>query len=90
MVDFGRFEFAGRQMLGDPDFPAEGLEGLGGNTFSLVNEAQKDVLRADVVVVEHLGFFLCQDDNPPCPVGKALKHLSSSPHGHTAPRIIRG
>ena len=33
-------------------------------TFALVHEAEQDVLGADVVVIEHPGFFLRQDNNP--------------------------
>ncbi len=55
------------------------LKRLGGDALALVDEAKKDVLSADVVVVEHPGFFLCQDNNPPRPVGKPLEHLVA-PH----------
>ncbi len=53
---------------------AEALQGLSGDTFALVDETQEDVLGADVVVVEHPGFFLSQDDNPPRAVGEPLEH----------------
>jgi hypothetical protein len=46
-----------------------------------VDEAKKDVFRADVVVVEHLGFFLRQDDDTTGPVGKPLKHVVFLPAG---------
>ena len=65
-------------LQGDP----EGLQGLGGHTLALVDEAEQDVLGADVVVVEHPGLFLGQDDNPPRSVGEPLEHAHSSP---TAP-----
>ncbi|GAA5002943.1 hypothetical protein GCM10025734_39960 [Kitasatospora paranensis] len=52
----------------------EALQGLGGDTFTLVDQAQEDVLGADVVVVEHPGFFLSQDDNPPRAVGEPFEH----------------
>ena len=55
------------------------LKCLSCNAFSLVDEAQQDVLSADVVVVEHPGLFLCQHHNPPRPVGKPLEHLVA-PH----------
>ncbi|GJF29756.1 hypothetical protein KNE206_24560 [Kitasatospora sp. NE20-6] len=32
------------------------------------------MLGADVVVVEHPGFFLSQDDNPPRAVGEPFEH----------------
>ena len=38
---------------------------------------EQDVLGADVVVVEHPGLFLGQDDNPPRAVGEPLEHLSA-------------
>src|SRR6201995_3391351 len=53
----------------------ERLERLGRNTLALVNEAEQDVLRANVVVVQHPGFFLSQDNNRPRPVGKPLEHV---------------
>ncbi len=53
----------------------ERLECLGGNTLTLVDEAQQDVLGTDVVVIEHLGFFLRQDNDAASAVGKSLKHF---------------
>src|ERR1051326_5885663 len=50
------------------------LQRLGRYTFTLMDEAEQDVLGADVVVIEHPGFFLRQDNHPPRPVGKPLKH----------------
>ena len=47
---------------------------LGVDALALVVEAQEDVLGADVVVVEHPGFFLSQDDDPAGAVGKSLEH----------------
>lgn len=55
----------------------EALQGLSGDTLTLVDQAQEDVLGADVVVVEHPGFFLSQDDNPPRAVGEPLEHRLS-------------
>lgn len=52
----------------------EALQGLSGDTLTLMDQAQEDVLGADVVVVEHPGFFLSQDDNPPRAVGEPLEH----------------
>ena len=43
---------------------AQRLQRLGGYALTLVNESQQDVLGADVVVVEHPGLFLRQDDDP--------------------------
>jgi hypothetical protein len=39
-----------------------------------MDEAEQDVLGTDVVVMEHPGFFLRQDNHPPRPVGKPLEH----------------
>ena len=47
---------------------------LAATPFTLVNKSQQDVLGADVVVVEHPGFFLSQDDDPAGTVGESLKH----------------
>ena len=58
----------------------ERLECLGRYALALVDEAEQDVLGADVVVVEHPGLFLSQDHDPPRPVGKPLEH----PHTHAA------
>src|SRR5437660_913063 len=71
------------------------LQRLGGDTLTLVNQTEKDVLGADVVVVEHPGLFLSQDDHPPRAVGEPLEHshsltaapaaLSATPVGGPAP-----
>ena len=58
---------------------AQRLQRLGGNAFALVDEAEQDMLGADVVVVQHPGLFLSQDNDPPRPVGKPLEHLVA-PH----------
>jgi len=39
-----------------------------------VDEAEQDVLGADVVVIEHSGLVLSQNHNTPCPVSKPLEH----------------
>ncbi len=53
---------------------AERLQRLGRDALALVDQAEQDVLGADVVVIEHPGFFLRQDHDPPRPVGKPLEH----------------
>ena len=53
---------------------AEALQGLRGDALTLVDQAEQDVLGADVVVVEHPGLFLGQDDNPSRSVGEPLEH----------------
>ena len=55
------------------------LEGLSGYALALVDQAKQDVFRADVVVVEHPGFFLRQNHNSSSPVGEPLEHLVA-PH----------
>ncbi|MFD0519582.1 hypothetical protein [Paractinoplanes durhamensis] len=39
-----------------------------------MDQAKQDVLGPDVVVVEHPGLFLGQDDNPSRSVGEPLEH----------------
>ena len=53
---------------------AQRLERLGGDALTLVNESEQDVLGADVVVVEHPGFFLSQDDDATRTVGESFEH----------------
>ena len=40
-----------------------------------MDQAEQDVLGADVVVVEQARFFLRQDHDPPGPVGEAFEHV---------------
>ena len=47
---------------------AEALQRLGGDALTLVDQAEQDVLGADVVVGEHAGLFLGQHDHP-CGLG---------------------
>ncbi len=54
---------------------AERLERLGGDPFALVDQPEQDVLGADVVVVEHPGLFLSQDDDASCAVSEPLEHV---------------
>ena len=57
----------------------EALERLGRDAFTLVDEAEQDVLGADVVVAEHPCLFLGQDDDPTGTVGKPLEHILTAP-----------
>src|SRR5262249_31846611 len=57
-------------LQGDP----QALQSLGGHALTLMNEAEQDVLGADVVVVEHPGLLLGQNDNSPRSVGEPLEH----------------
>ena len=56
---------------------AKGFQRLGGDALALMDEAEQDVLRADVIVVEHPGLFLGQDDHTPRSVGKPFEHVHS-------------
>ena len=70
---------------------AERLECLRGNAFALVDEAEEDVLGADVVVVQEACFLLCQDDDSAGSVCEALEQgnrLSGS--GETYAESIGG
>ena len=59
---------------------SEGLHGFCSHAFALVDQPEQYVLSADVVVVEHPGFFLGQDDNTTGAVGKPFEHLAHSPY----------
>jgi hypothetical protein len=52
----------------------ERLERLRGDALALVDQPEQDVLGADVVVVEHPGLFLREDDHAPGPVGEPFEH----------------
>ena len=52
----------------------EALQRLGGDALPFVQEAEEDVLGADVIVVEQTRFFLGQYDDPAGTVCEALKH----------------
>src|SRR5262249_17008246 len=66
----------------------ERFESLSGNALALVDQAEQNVLRADVVVIQHARFFLRENHNSPCPVGKALEHRSI-PFGPGRPAASR-
>jgi hypothetical protein len=55
-----------------------------------VNEAEQDVLGADVVVVEEPCLFLGQDDDPAGTVGKTFEQESASLDGGVVPLLYRG
>jgi len=52
------------------------LQRLGRDSFLLVDQAEQEMLGADVVVVQHPGFFLRQDNYTPGPIGEPLEHVS--------------
>ena len=51
------------------------LQRPGRDALALVDQAEQQMLGADVGVVKHPGLFLGQDHDPPGPVGKPLKHV---------------
>ena len=57
---------------------AERLERLGRDAFALVDQAEEDVLGADVVVVEEPRFFLGEDDDPAGSVSKAFEQSDTA------------
>ena len=58
---------------------AERFERLRGDALSLVDQAEQDVLGADVAVVEEARFLLGEHDDSSSPVGKAFEHVASLP-----------
>ena len=54
------------------------LQGLGGDALTLGDQAEQQVLRADVVVLETASLVLREHDDPASAVGKAFEH--ASPH----------
>src|SRR5258708_5205650 len=55
------------------------LQRLRRGALALMDQPEQDMLSADVVVVQHPGLILSQDNNPPRPVGEPLEHLVA-PH----------
>ena len=56
---------------------AERFERFRGDALTLVDEAEQDVLGADVAVIEQPGFFLREHDDSSRPIGKAFEHVAS-------------
>ena len=54
---------------------AERLERLRGDALALVDQAEQDVLGADVVVIEQPGFLLGEDDDPAGSVSESFEQL---------------
>ena len=52
------------------------LERLGGDALALVDQAEQDVLGADVVVVEHPRFFLGENHDASGAIREALEHVT--------------
>ena len=69
------FHLAAHGFEADP----ERFERLRSDTLTLVDEAEQDVLGADVAVVEEACFLLGEHDNSSRPVGKAFEHVASLP-----------
>ena len=55
-----------------------GLQRLRSHAFTLVDEAQQQVLTADVAVIQQPGFFLGKHNYATGAVSKSFKHLGSS------------
>ena len=53
----------------------EGLEGLRGDALTLVDEAEEDVLGADVRVIEEASLLLSEHHDAASPVGEAFEHV---------------
>ncbi len=53
-----------------------GLEGLRRHALALADQAEQDVLRADVVVVEHARLFLREHHHSTGPIGEPFEHVS--------------
>ena len=58
---------------------AEVGQDLGGDAIALADEAQEQVLRADVVVVEALRFFLGQRQDAARSLGKLVESVCHNP-----------
>ena len=56
----------------------EALERLRSDALALVDEAEEDVLSADVVVAEHARFFLREHDDATSAIGEPFEHSSPS------------
>ena len=54
---------------------AEALQRLRSDPFAFVDQAEQDVLGADVAVVQQPGFLLSEHHDPPGPIGEAFKHV---------------
>src|SRR5207302_7815743 len=59
----------------------EGLEGLGCDALTLVDEAQQDVLGTDEVVVEQARFLLSEDEHSSGSICEAFEQLPASWEG---------
>src|SRR5262249_31611519 len=72
---------------------AQRLQRLGGDALTpaltLVDEPEQDVLGPDVVVVEHPGLFLGQDQRSSGSVSESLEHVPPSPISYPNGRAMR-
>ena len=53
------------------------LEDIGRHTTAFLHQTEQNVLGADVLVVQSLGFLACQSHDFPGPIGKPVKHALS-------------
>jgi hypothetical protein len=56
---------------------AKGLKGLGGNTFTLMDQTQQDVFGTNVTVIQHACLFLGKHNYATGTVRKSLKHFAT-------------
>ena len=66
------------------EIDVEVLQHVGRHAAAFLDQAQQDVLGADVFVVEPLGFLVGQLHDFPGAVGKSLVHSVDSPDGMSA------
>ena len=55
----------------------EVFQHIGADTRPFLNEAEQDVLSADVLVIQPLGLLVCQGHHLACTVGQSLEHGNS-------------
>ena len=53
------------------------LQRLRRHALTLMDQAKQQMLSADVVVIEHFGLVLGQNDHAACTIGKSLKQYDS-------------
>ena len=71
----GGFDLGAHAVGGD----IQALQNLAGDPLTFADDPQQDMLGTDRAVVEALGFFLGQNDDPPGALCKSLKHCDDVP-----------
>ncbi len=67
------------RLANNPDLDAEVVENLGGEPFTFAEQAQEQVLRADITVVRSLRFFLGERQNLLSALGKSFERIHGNP-----------